>query len=271
MGNRLKDKVAIITGGTSGIGAATAELFAEEGATVVIAGRSEAKGSALAERLGDNVHYEPQDVTVEDDVRRVIDLTAERFGRLDVLFNNAGGPTAGNVGDITGESIDYGVKLLFTSVVLGMRFAIPHMLASGGGSIINNSSIAAIRHLQGNILYSAVKAAVTHYSKLAGIELGPQGIRVNVISPGAIATPIFWGGSARANTLPDAENERKMAKLQGNLARANPLRKSGVAWDIATAALYLASEEGRFVNSHDLVVDGGRTSMFNEYPDWVKR
>ena len=271
MGNRLGDKVAIITGGTSGIGAATAELFAAEGATVVIAGRSESKGSALAERLGDNVHYEPQDVTVEDDVRRVIDDTAERFGRLDVLFNNAGGPTAGNVGDITGENIDYGVKLLFTSVVLGMRFAIPHMLASGGGSIINNSSIAAIRHLQGNILYSAVKAAVTHYSKLAGIELGPQGIRVNVISPGAIATPIFWGGSARANTLPEAENERKMTKLQGNLARANPLKKSGVAWDIATAALYLASEEGRFVNSHDLVVDGGRTSMFNEYPDWVKR
>ncbi len=266
MGNRLEGKVAVITGGTSGIGAATAELFADEGATVVIAGRSEQKGSALAERLGPNVHYESQDVTVEDDVRRVIDDTAERFGRLDVLFNNAGGPTQGNVADITAENIDYGVKLLFTSVVLGMRHAVPHMLTSGGGSIINNSSIAAIRHLQGNILYSAVKAALTHYSKLAGVELGPQGIRVNVISPGAIATPIFWGGSARANTLPDAENERKMAKLQGNLAKANPLRKSGLAWDIATAALFLASDEGRFVNCHDLVVDGGRTSMFNEYP-----
>lgn len=266
MGERLNGRVAVITGGTSGIGAATAELFAAEGAQVVIAGRSRDKGAALADKLGDRVVYEHQDVTVEADVRRVIDSTAERFGRLDVLFNNAGGPTAGNVADITAENIDYGVKLLFTSVALGMRHAVPHMLASGGGAIINNSSVAALRHLQGNILYSAVKAAVTHYSRLAGVELGPQGIRVNVISPGAIATPIFWGGSARANTLPDEENARKMAKLQGNLAKANPLKKSGLAWDIATAALFLASDEGRFVNCHDLVVDGGRTSMFNEYP-----
>ena len=153
--------------------------------------------------------YEHQEVTVEADVRRVTDAAVDRFGRLDVLFNNAGGPTA------------------------------------GGGSITNNSSIAALRHLQGNILYSAVKAAITHYSKLAGVELGRQGIRVNVISPRAIATPIFWGGSARANTLPDAENARKMAKLQGNLAKANPLKKSGLARDIATAALFLASNEGR--------------------------
>ena len=266
MANRLQDKVAVITGGTSGIGAATAELFAAEGAKVVIAGRSAEKGRALAERLGDNVVYQHQDVLAEEDVRQVIDDAAMRFGRLDVLFNNAGGPTVGNVGDITAENIDYGVKLLFTSAALGMKHAVPHMLASGGGSIINNSSIAALRHLQGNILYSAVKAALTHYSKLAGVELGPQGIRVNVISPGAIATPIFWGGSARANTLPEAENERKMAKLQRNLARANPLKKTGIAWDIAAAALFLASDEGRFVNCHDLVVDGGRTSMFNEYP-----
>ena len=266
MGNRLQDKVAIITGGTSGIGAATAELFAAEGAQVVIAGRSEEKGQALADQLGERVTYQRQDVMIEDDIRRVIDDTAARFGRLDVLFNNAGGPTAGTVEDITAENVDYGFRLLFTSCALGMRLAIPHMLASGGGSIINNSSVAALRHLQGNILYSAVKAALTHYSKLAGVELGPRGIRVNVISPGAIATPIFWGGSERANTLPDEENARKLAKLQRNLARANPLKVSGLDRDIATAALYLASEEGRFVNSHDLVVDGGRTSMFNEYP-----
>ena len=266
MGSRLQDKVAIVTGGTSGIGAATAELFAAEGAQVVIAGRSEEKGQALAARLGDNVTYQRQDVMVEDDIRRVIDDTAERFGRLDILFNNAGGPTAGNVSDITANNVDYGFRLLFTSCVLGMRFAVPHMLASGGGSIINNSSVAAIRHLQGSILYSAVKAALTHYSKLAGVELGPRGIRVNVISPGAIATPIFWGGSQRANTLPDEENARKLEKLQRNLARATPLKVPGLDRDIATAALYLASDEGRFVNCHDLVVDGGRTSMFNEDP-----
>ena len=108
--------------------------------------------------------YGHQDVTVEADVRRVTDAALDRFGRLDVLFNNAGGPTAGNVTDIAAQNVDYGVKLLFTSVVLGMRYAVPHMLAAGGGSIINNSSIAALRHLQGNVLYSAVEAAITHYS-----------------------------------------------------------------------------------------------------------
>ncbi len=125
MGQRLSGKVAVITGGTSGIGEATAELFAAEGGQVVIAGRSRDKGAALADRLGDNVVYAHQDVTVEADVRRVIDDAADRFGRLDVLFNNAGGPTAGNVTDITAENVDYGVKLLFTSVVLGMRYATP--------------------------------------------------------------------------------------------------------------------------------------------------
>jgi len=114
------------------------------------------------------------------------------------------------------------------------------------------------------LLYSAAKSAVTHYTKLVGTQLGPKGIRVNCISPGAIATPIFWGGSARANTLTDDENAKKQAKLEANLARATPLQKTGLAHDIATGALYLASEEGRFVNCHDLVIDGGRTSMFAE-------
>ena len=267
MGNRLEDKVAVITGGTSGIGEATAILFAAEGAKVIIAGRSKDKGAALAGRLGENVVYARQDVTVEGDLERVIDAAVERFGKLDVLFNNAGGRTEGNVEDITSDNIDYGVALLFKSVILGIKYAVPHMKANGGGAIINNSSIAALRYRQGNILYSAIKAGVSHYTKLAGVELGPYGIRVNSISPGAIATPIFWGGSARANTLSDEENARKMEKLKGNLAKASPLKVSGLAHDIATAALYLASEDGRFVNCHDLVVDGGRTGMFNEYGD----
>ena len=204
MGNRLEDKVAIITGGTSGIGAATAELFAAEGAQVVIAGRSEAKGQALADRLGERVTYQRQDVMVEDDVRGVIDDTAERFGRLDVLFNNAGGPTAGTVLDITAENVDYGFRLLFTSCVLGMRHAIPHMLANGGGCIINNSSVAALRHLQGNILYSAVKAALTHYSKLAGVELGPKGIHVaHTVIDGPIDTP--WTRELMPNLIAERD------------------------------------------------------------------
>jgi len=135
---------------------------------------------------------------------------------------------------------------------------------NGGGVIINNASIAGIRYGQGACLYSAVKAAVIHYTKLAGVELGQHNIRVNSISPGAIATPIFWGGSARANTLSAAENQAKQAKLEMNLARATPLPSSGLPRDIAYGALYLASDEGRYVNCHDLVIDGGRIGMFCE-------
>ena len=267
MGQRLQGKVAVITGGTSGIGAATAELFVVEGARVVLTGRSREKGSALAEQLGANAIYHESDVMREEDIKASIDLAVERFGSLDILFNNAGGPTRGPFDSITSEDIDYGVHLLLRSAMLGIRYAIEPMKAAGGGSIINNSSIAAIRYRQGDPLYSALKAAMTHYSKLAGVELGRFGIRVNVISPGAIATPIFYGGSARANTLSDEENARKMTKLTYNLSRATPMTRAGLSEDIAEAALYLASDAGRFVNSHDLVVDGGRTSMFNEWHD----
>lgn len=261
---RLENKVAVITGGTSGIGAATAEVFAAEGCKVVIAGRSVDKGQALAEQLGDNVIFQQTDVTREDDIRDLLQAAVDQFGKLDVLFNNAGGSTRGGFEDITQEEFTRGVQLLLGSVVLGIKHAIPHMKANGGGSIINNASIAAIRYGQGGHVYAAAKAGVTHYTKLAGVELGQHNIRVNCISPGAIATPIFWGGSERANSLSEEENAKKMEKLQRNLARATPLPSSGFAKDIAYGALYLASDEGRFVNSHDLVIDGGRTAMFYE-------
>ena len=264
MSDRLKSKVALITGGTSGIGAATAELFIKEGATVVITGRSVEKGQALATALGERASYFEADITQEDAIRESIEQTAGSYGRLDVLFNNAGGPVGAPLDQLSQEHIDYGVKLLLSSAILGTKYAVEPMKASGGGCIINNSSIAGLRYRQGDLLYSALKAALTHYTRMAGIELGEHNIRVNSISPGAIATPIFWGGSARANTLSDEENERKMNKLQQSLARSVPLQKTGVADDIAEAALYLASNAGRFVTCHDLVVDGGRTSMFHE-------
>lgn len=261
---KLNGKVAVITGGTSGIGEATAELFVAEGAKVVISGRSTEKGQAIADRLGDNCRMITADIMSEADIRKTIDHAVEQFGGLDILFNNAGGPTKGEVLDVEAEDIHYAMDLLFTSAVLGIKHAVPHLEAGGGGSIINNTSIAAIRDAQGNLIYSAVKAALTHYTKLAGTRLGPKGIRTNCISPGAIATPIFYGGSQRANTLSDEENARKMEKMAKNLAHATPLQKTGWPQDIAMGALYLASDDSRFVTSHDLVIDGGRTSMFHE-------
>lgn len=264
MSERLKGKVALITGGTSGIGAATAQLFVSEGARVVITGRSVEKGRALAADLGSNASYREADITQEEAIRDSIEHTAQSHGRLDILFNNAGGPVGAPLEKLTQDHIDYGVRLLLASAMLGTKYAVEPMKASGGGCIINNSSIAGLRYRQGDLLYSALKAALTHYTRMVGIELGEHNIRVNSISPGAIATPIFWGGSEHANTLSDEENQRKMTKLEQSLARSVPLQKTGVANDIAEAALYLASDAGRFVTCHDLVVDGGRTSMFYE-------
>ena len=264
MTKRLDNKVALITGGTSGIGAETARLFIQEGAKVIISGRSEEKGEILSEELGDNCKYLLSDVTKEEDIENSVTETINQFGKLDILFNNAGGPVGAGIEKVTQKDIDYGVHLLLASVILGTRFAIEPMRKNGGGCIINNSSIAGIRYRQGDPLYAALKAGVTHYTRMSGVELGPDNIRVNSISPGAIATPIFWGGSQRANTLSNEENDKKLEKLKGNLAKAVPLNRSGLALDIAEAALYLASDAGSFVSCQDIVVDGGRTAMFNE-------
>ena len=264
MTKRLDNRVALITGGTSGIGAETARLFIQEGAKVVISGRSEEKGQMLSEELGENSQYLLSDVTKEEDIENSVKETVNQFGKLDILFNNAGGPVGAGIEKVTQKDIDYGVHLLLASVILGTKYAIEPMRKNGGGCIINNSSIAGIRYRQGDPLYAALKAGVTHYTRMSGVELGPDNIRVNSISPGAIATPIFWGGSQRANTLSTEENDKKLEKLKGNLAKAVPLNRSGLAIDIAEAALYLASDAGSFVSCQDIVVDGGRTAMFNE-------
>jgi len=263
MPGRLEGKVAVITGSTSGIGEATARRFVTEGASVVISGRNVAKGKALARELGNGARFHAADVRHEQDIADLLDFTVAEFGRLDCLFNNAGGPTPGTPDTVTEEHFNFAMQLLVGSVVFGVKHA-ARLMGPDGGSIINNSSVAAHRFGQGAYLYSAAKAAVSHITRIAGVELGPRRIRVNAISPGAIATPIFWGGSGRAASLSDEDNARKLDKLTRNLARATPLPRAGLAADIANAALFLASDEGSFVNCHDLVVDGGRTSLFWE-------
>lgn len=266
MGDRLRGKVAAITGATSGIGEATARLFVSEGAKVVVAGRAADRGEAIAKELGANALFKRTDVMEESDIEALVDTAVEHFGRLDCFFNNAGGPDRGTLETVTAEDFDHSFRLLVGSVVFGIKHAARVMKPQGGGSILNNSSIAAHRNSQGGYLYSAAKAAVSRLTHYAGAQLGPHKIRVNAISPGAIATPIFWGGSQRADTLSDEENQRKQAKLEGNLARATPLPRSGESADIAYAALFLASDEGSFINCHDLVVDGGRIGQYYERP-----
>lgn len=268
MSARLSGKTAIITGATSGIGEATARIFAAQGAQLVIAGRSTERGEALVQELkakyGDNFIFHEVNVIHEQEMAGLIDACIDHFGKLDCLFNNAGAGERSSVEEVSEESFDRVMRLLVGSVVFGMKHAARVMKTGNGGSIINNASIAAHRINQGGYLYSGAKAAVSHLTRLAGVELGPHNIRVNAISPGAIATPIFWGGSARAETLSEQDNAAKMAKLQGNLANATPTPRSGLPDDIAYTALFLASDEGSYINCQDIVVDGGRIAMFNE-------
>lgn len=254
---RLSGKVALITGGTSGIGEATVRLFVEEGAKVLISGRNAEKGANMVAELGDSVRFFAADIVNESEVKAAIDRTVEHFGRLDCLFNNAGGPTRGEADTVSWEDYRQGTDLLLGSVIFGIRHAAPIMKEQGRGCIINNSSVAALRGHMGGYLYSIAKAGVKRATELAGLELGRFGITVNCISPGAIATPIFFGGSQLAASLEKGAAGAKLEKLQHNLAKATPLRRSGLPSDIAAAALFLASDEGSYINCHDLVVDGG--------------
>ena len=257
MTGRLDGKVALITGGTSGIGQATVELFAAEGAKVLIVGRNGKRGTELAERLGPSTRFFKADVMHEEEIAEAVAAAQRIFGRLDILFNNAGGTTEGGVTDFTRENLAYAVDLLLGSVLYGIKHAAPVMKAQGWGAIINNSSVAALRAELGGYLYSIAKAAVTHATKLAGLELGRHGVTVNCVSPGFIATPIFFGGSKRAATMEAGHVQASMAKLDRKLNKAAPMQKTGRPLDVAPAVVFLASDEGHFVNCHDFVVDGG--------------
>jgi len=260
MPNILTNKVALITGGTSGIGQATVELFIAEGAKVLFTGRGEEKGQEIAARLGDNAVFFKADVTQEAEIKASVDQAIQSFGRLDILFNNAGGGTLGDIEDVTQEQFHYAMDLLVGSVLYGTKYATPHMKAQGSGRIINNSSISAIRTHMGGYLYSGAKAAVSQFTRMAGMDLGRYGITVNAISPGAVATPVFYGGSSRARTLDDAENQRKMEKLNRNLAKANPMQRAGQPLDVANLALFLASDLAGYINCQDIAADGGMSA-----------
>ena len=258
---RLNGKVAVITGATSGIGLRSAEIFVAEGAKVVVAGRRVAEGEALARRLGKDCVFRPTDVTVEQQMQTLIALAVDKFGRIDCLFNNAGGPAqTGGIEGLEVERFDLAMATLVRSVMLGMKHAAPYMKNQGFGSIINNGSIAGrLAGFSSSIVYSAAKAAVIHLTKCVAMELGESGIRVNSISPGAIATGIF----AKALGLSVEAAESTPVVMREVYKRAQPIPRAGLPEDIAHAAVFLASDESSFINGHDLVVDGAVTGGRN--------
>jgi NAD(P)-dependent dehydrogenase (short-subunit alcohol dehydrogenase family) len=258
---RLDGKVAVITGATSGIGLRTAEVFVAEGAKIVIAGRRVPEGEALAKRLGAACIFRQTDVAVEEQMRSLISLAVDKFGKIDCLFNNAGGPAqTGGIEGLEVDRFDAAMGTLVRSVMLGMKHAAPHMKRQGAGSIINNGSIAGrLGGYSTSLVYGAAKAAVIHLTRCVAMELGEVGIRVNSISPGVIATGIF--GKALGLSVEAAEKTPEL--MHGVYKSAQPIPRAGLPEDIAYAAVFLASDESTFINGHDLVVDGAITGGRN--------
>ena len=251
MGKRLSNKVAIVTGAGSGIGKETSLLFLEEGAQVILADINETTleetfNIAVQKGYKENVVSIPTDVAKESDIVNMVNIAISEVGHLDILFNNAGvGGAFGSIGDIDANEWDQSMAILLKSVFMGIKHASVEMKKnSNGASIINTASIAGMSGGGGPQAYSAAKAAVINLSQTTALELGEFKIRVNSISPGAISTPLL-------NGLSEDWDER----IKG----LQPIEELGQPLDIAYAALFLASDESRFVTGHNLCVDGGLT------------
>lgn len=265
MSGTMAGKVAIVTGGTSGMGKSAAELFARAGANVVLTGRREKEGKAVADAINalggkakgfGEAMYVRADAAVEADSKRVVDETVTRFGRLDYAFNNAG--VEGALATPTTEQTETNYRHVFDINVLGvlmsMKYQIPAMLktvgGSGGGAIVNNASVAGSRGMEGFGVYVASKHAVLGLTKSAALEYSRQGVRINAVSPAVIETEM-------ADRFLDALGGEEAKKYMTSL---HPIGRVGQDHEVAKAAVWLCSNEASFITGIDLKVDGGFTA-----------
>lgn len=280
---RLKDKVAVITGGASGIGLSTVELFVREGARVVFCdlapqqGRALAStlgdaarlhhsrreqggahdGAAIAQRLGPDTVFVPADVTDAASLGQVVQTAVSRFGGLDILVNNAGvGGGEISIEACPEDIFDRTIAVNLKAVWLGMKLAFPLLRARGGGAIVTTSSISALRGMPGQGAYGASKAGVLQLTRVAAMEGARDLIRANAVCPGGIVTPIIYDS-------PLLKQGFDRALLTDAMAKAQPLPQAGQPEDIAHAILWLASSESAFVTGQEVVVDGGLIAEFN--------
>ena len=246
---RLKGKTALITGGNSGIGLATAKLFVAEGAKVIITGRDQARLDAAAKELGANGFAVQADANDVAALEKAFAQAAAKFGKLDIVFANAG--IAGNtpVGGTTLAAFESVIRTNLTSVFFTVQAALPHL--NDNASIVLNGSVISVLGNPGYSAYAATKAGVRAMARVMASELSPRGIRVNVVSPGGTRTPIWGPGIA----TPDAEKA-----LESRIARATPLGRMGEADHIAKTVLFLASDDAAHVQGQEIFVDGGATS-----------
>ena len=252
----MAGKVAIVTGGASGIGRGIVERFVAEGARVVIADVEDDRGEALAEALGPDACFRRTDVSDPEQVGSLVAAAVEKFGGLHVMVNNAGISTTMHPRFFDDDLADFhrvmAVNVL--GVMAGTRDAGRHMAAHGGGSIINISSIGGIQAGGGVMTYRASKAAVIQFTKCAAIELAHYEVRVNTIAPGNIPTPLV--AKSAANMDPE-QLERFEAKIRQTMRDDRPLKREGTPEDVAEAALYFATDRSRYVTGTVLPVDGG--------------
>ena len=259
----LTGKVAVVTGGASGIGEATTRRFVAEGAKVLIADMQQKRGSSLAKELGNNATFVSVEVRKETEVQTAVETAVDKWGRLDCMFNNAGfGGALGPIEDIPVEEFDMTFDVLVRGVFLGMKHAIPIMRKQKCGSIINTGSISALTAGRGPLIYSAAKASVHHLSQVTAISVANSSIRINTIVPGYIATPL----SQNTVGKPDALIEER---LEGQ-PFPQPIPRFGRPNDIAELAMFLASDRSTFITGQAIVVDGGAASgVFWEHQDDV--
>ncbi|KAJ4799400.1 NAD(P)-binding Rossmann-fold superfamily protein [Rhynchospora pubera] len=250
---KLQAKVALITGGASGIGVCTARLFRLHGAKVVIADVQDELGGSVASELGEDACYIHCDVTNEDDIRKAVDCAVSKFGKLDIMFNNAGigGEPVHNIVKTSKQDFERVLSVNLLGPFLGTKHAARVMIPARSGCIITTASLASVIGGAASYPYTCAKHGVVGLTKNASSELGMYGIRVNCISPSALVTPL----ATKYVGLTGEEFEAAMeegANLKGIRLKAD---------DVANAALYLASEDGRFISGHNLVLDGGLSAV----------
>jgi len=254
----LSGKVAIITGGASGLGRATVELFVKEGAKVVVADVNAELGQQLVKTLGESVCFQRADVSNADDIQALVDCAVSQFGGLHIMFNNAGISGGMHERFLSDDLKDFQrvMSVNLFAVMLGTQRAARHMAKHGGGSIVNTASIAGYQAGLGVMTYRASKAAVIHFSKCAAIDLAADGIRVNCIAPGNIRTPM----SSFDASMNDEKARRMQKAVDDERMAGQPLKRYGTPADVANAALYFGSDRSAQVTGTLMPVDGGITA-----------
>lgn len=258
MTGRLDGKVAVITGGASGIGAATVRRFVEEGARVVLGDLQDGPGADLAASLGASARYRHADVGREADVAALVHEATSTWGRLDVLFNNAGfvGAT-GSFEDTSESEYDLTMDVLLKSVFFGIKHAAPVMKAQRSGSIVSTASVCGLMPSIGTHLYNVAKAGVVMMTKSLALELAEWDIRVNCVCPGYVATGLAAGGSL-TDLGPDA-TEQRLTTARERMAHSQPIQRMGEPDDVASLVTFLASDESSWLTGTAQVIDGGLT------------